>query len=114
MIRQANQFRELLIMIGLSEKEINICVHLFMHGPSFPSIIARTIELPRTTVQHLLTDLARRNIVETSKQKLYTFYRIATPDNIFRTLENRYERIASRMREFRQILKSASGKQRVH
>lgn len=113
MIRQAYQFRELLTMVGLAEREIDICIYLFLHGLCSLNMIASSIELPRSTIQYYLRALRRRGIIEISKQRFRTFYQIAPPENIFQTLQSRFERISIRMRKFQEMLKSTT-EQKVH
>lgn len=68
--------------IGLSEKAAIVYAAVLEMGTAFPSKIAEVTKLNRTTVYHILTDLAVKGLVTELEQKKKLCYQVEPPNRL--------------------------------
>lgn len=68
--------------IGLSEKAALVYAVVLEMGTAFPSKIAEATKLNRTTVYHILTDLAIKGLVTEIEQKKKLCYQVEPPKRL--------------------------------
>ncbi len=73
--------------LGLDDKEIATYLQLLKVGPQPASVIARQLRLPRTTAQHLLTQLENQQLVTKGLSKNTRIYAAVHPDSLANLLE---------------------------
>jgi len=68
--------------IGLSEKAALVYAAILEMGTAFPSKIAETTTLNRTTVYHILTDLSVKGLITEIEQKKKRCYQVEPPKRL--------------------------------
>jgi sugar-specific transcriptional regulator TrmB len=68
--------------IGLSEKAAHVYVAVLELGTAYPSTVAEVTKLNRTTVYHILTDLAIKGLVTEIEQKRKRCYQVEPPKQL--------------------------------
>ncbi len=106
--------------IGLSEKAAAVYAAVLELGAAFPSKVAEITKLNRTTVYHLLTDLAVKGLVTEIERKKKLCYQIEKPARLInftksqiRLAEERAERATKLLPEIEGLYSLTPSKPRV-
>ncbi len=73
--------------LGLDDKEIATYLMLLKMGPQPASVIARQLRIPRTTTQHLLTQLENLQLTTIALSKNTRIYAAVHPDSLSQLVE---------------------------
>lgn len=92
---QAKEVRELLSQFGLHDSEQTVYLALLPLSDTTLTPLARTVQLPATTVQSILHRLADRGLVLTTKRKSRHVYRTANPRALKQMLERQLKDVAT-------------------
>ncbi len=79
--------KSVLERFGLDSKEIAVYLQLIQHRSLRPSVLAKRLKLPRTTVQNILLRLCRANFVMEVKDGAVLSYSAEHPENLLVRLE---------------------------
>jgi len=81
------EIRSSLIYLGFSKNDIKVYIALMQLGEAVPSVVAKKINMPRTTVISILNKLQNDNYITCRKYKGKIYYWIESPSvisNIFK------------------------------
>lgn len=76
---------------GFSEKAATVYMYLLEHGGAYPSTIAESTHLNRSTVYKLLTELAIKGLVQEVQKGKKLFYQAYTPSHFQRFAHERHQ-----------------------
>lgn len=102
-------FSEKLTGLGLSEKERNVYSALLELGGAFPSKIADTAKLNRSTVYTVLTDLAVKGLVIETRRRNKIFYQVEKPQKLLRFAKERVKLAEEGLERTQKILPEIEG-----
>lgn len=95
--------------IGLSEKAAAVYAAVLELGVAFPSKIAEKTKLNRTTVYHILTDLAVKGLITEIERKNKLCYQIERPERLVRFTKNQIRLAEERAERAQTILPVIEG-----
>ncbi|MBT7007779.1 hypothetical protein HN958_04750 [Candidatus Falkowbacteria bacterium] len=98
-----------LLSIGLSKKAALVYAAVLEFGRAFPSKIAATTKLNRTTVYHILTDLAVKGLVTESEQKGKRCYQVEPPKKLINYTKMQIRRAKEAEQKAKMILPEIEG-----
>ncbi len=95
--------------IGLSEKAAAIYVAVLELGVAFPSKVSEKTKLNRTTVYHILTDLAVKGLITEIERKNKLCYQIERPERLVRFAKTQIRLAEERAERAQTILSDIEG-----
>lgn len=105
---------------GLSDKAARVYAYLLNTGGAYPSKIAETTHLNRSTVYKVLTELAIKGLVTEIERHNKLFYQVERPSHLLRYAEQRksdvndeYERVKKLMPDIEWLYSSNPRKPRI-
>lgn len=95
--------------VGLSEKEAQVYAALLELGGGYPSKIAQTAHLNRTTVYKILTSLSIRGLVSEVEKRNKLFYQVEEPKSLARYASSQITIAERQLDEAKRLLPSLEG-----
>ncbi len=92
-VLQQKEVEEVLIQFGLSPKEILVYLSLLANGHTTITPLARSIQLPTTTVQSILERLGNIGVISITKHKSRHHYEASSPKILQQILEEKIKSV---------------------